>query len=203
MSQFQINNHQNIDYTLVANSFIDSFMADANDVQIKVYLFLLRHMNTPHMCSISAMADFFNYSEKDVIRALTYWERKQILNLSYNNKQELCGIELRSVTEISAKSMNQTESVLSVTPPSQAPMVKTNAYVSNTSVFVKPEYSGYSENKLKELAQNELKSVLKPPLQKTTKTFKNIKFFLSKISILLVKKRTISSFFIRIRKYYY
>ena len=56
MSQFQINNNQNMNYTLVANSFIDSFLADANDVQIKTYLFLLRHINTPHMCSISAMA---------------------------------------------------------------------------------------------------------------------------------------------------
>ena len=63
MSQFQINNKQNMDYTLVANSFIDNFLADANDAQIKVYLFLLRHMNTPHMCSISAMADFYNYSK--------------------------------------------------------------------------------------------------------------------------------------------
>ena len=141
MSQFQINNQQNMDYTLVANSFIDSFMADANDVQIKIYLFLLRHINTPHMCSISAMADFFNYSEKDVMRALTYWERKQVLGLSYNNKQELCGIGLCSLTEMSEKSVNRTEAVPAIMPQSQTPLVKTNAYVSNTSVFVKPEYS--------------------------------------------------------------
>lgn len=118
MSQFQINNKQNIDYTLVANPFIDSYLADANDAQIKVYLFLLRHMNDPEMCRISAMADFFNYSEKDVLRALSYWERKHILTLSYNDKHELCGIGLCSFTE-----------------------VKTVTYLSNTSAFVKPEYS--------------------------------------------------------------
>ena len=142
MGQFQINNQQNIDYTLVANSFIDNFMADANDVQIKIYLFLLRHMNTPNMCSISAMADFLNYSEKDVMRALTYWERKQVISLSYDNKQELCGIGLCSFTEMSVSpAANQAKSAAAETPQSQTPLVKANAYVSNTSVFVKPEYS--------------------------------------------------------------
>jgi len=88
MSQFQISNQQNIDYTLIANPFIDDFLADANDVQIKVYLYLLRHQTDSEKCSISAMADFFNYSEKDVLRALSYWERKKVLWLSYNNKNE-------------------------------------------------------------------------------------------------------------------
>ena len=138
MSQFQINNKQNMDYTLVANSFIDSFLSDANDAQIKVYLYLLRHINTPHMCSISAMADFFNYSEKDVMRALCYWERKQVLSLSYNNKQELCGIGLCSFPEpaiIPAK----TEPAINL--QAKTPVVKTITYLSNTSAYIKPEYS--------------------------------------------------------------
>lgn len=138
MSQFQINNKQNIDYTIVANSFIDSFLSDANDAQIKVYLYLLRHINTPHMCSISAMADFFNYSEKDVMRALCYWERKQILNLSYNDKQELCGIGLCSFPETLS---NSTKPEPVTTPPVKTPVVKTITYLSNTSAYIKPEYS--------------------------------------------------------------
>ena len=60
-----------------------------------------------------------------------------------------------------------------------------NDYFEKALFFVKPEYSGYSENKLKELAQNELKSVIKPPLQKSTKNFKNIKFIISGISIFI------------------
>lgn len=121
MSQFQINNQQNIDYTLIANSFIDGFLADANDAQVKVYLYLLRHMNNSDKCSISAMADFFNYSEKDVLRALSYWERKKVLQLTYDVGNELCGVILCSFEK--------------------PPMVKTMAYMSNTSTFVKPEYT--------------------------------------------------------------
>ena len=60
-----------------------------------------------------------------------------------------------------------------------------NDYFEKALFFVKPEYSGYSENKLKELAQNELKSVVKPPLQKSTKNFKNIKFIISGLSIFI------------------
>jgi hypothetical protein len=60
-----------------------------------------------------------------------------------------------------------------------------NDYFEKALFFVKPEYSGYSENKLKELAQNELKSVIKPPLQKSTKNFKNIKFIISGLSLFI------------------
>lgn len=146
MSQFQINNQQNMDYTLIANSFLDGFLADANDAQIKVYLYLLRYMNNVSDCSISAMADYFNYSEKDVLRALTYWERKQVLHLTYNNKNELIGVSLCSL-ESSQTVENflkpPTKDVSSAKTPDskETGALKTMAYVSNTSAFVKPEYT--------------------------------------------------------------
>lgn len=146
MSQFQINNQQNIDYTLIANSFIDGFLADANDAQIKVYLYLLRHMNNSDKCNISAMADFFNYSEKDVIRALCYWERKKVLQLTYNARNELCGIILCSLESQKTplpenSSATPTTAVSKTSKASESPLVKTVAYMSNTSTFVKPEYT--------------------------------------------------------------
>lgn len=160
MSQFQINNQQNMNYTLIANQFIDGFLADANDAQIKVYLYLLRHMNNEKMCSISAMADCFNYSEKDVLRALSYWERKRILQLTFDNRNELCGITLSSFTKPQSSNMSgfstgnkdtqtsaDTLSSRSLEPApkiqsqTDVPMVKTVTYMSNTSTFVKPEYT--------------------------------------------------------------
>lgn len=135
MSQFQINNQQNTNYTFVANSFIDDFLASANDAQIKVYLYLLRHQNNVEECSISAMADFFNYSEKDVLRALNYWERKKVLQLTYNHQNELIGICLcclltPEVAPSSVPAQSQT-----------AAAVKTTAYMSQTATYVKPEYT--------------------------------------------------------------
>lgn len=146
MSQFQINNQQQMDYTLIANQFIDHFLTDAKDVPIKIYLYLLRHINNPAMCSISSIADFFDYAEKDVLRALTYWERKGILKLLYHNDMltgiTLCPFVQTELTEISKKSPTPGEMKLQENSDTQeTSILKTVTYVSGTSTFVKPEYT--------------------------------------------------------------
>lgn len=40
------------DQTGIANLFIDEYMADANDAQLKIYLFLLRMMNAKDRKSV-------------------------------------------------------------------------------------------------------------------------------------------------------
>lgn len=84
--------------TIVSNQFIDEYMKDANDAQIKVYLYLLRMMNSNLPTSISDIVDKFNHTEKDVIRALTYWEKKNLLSLDYDDKGEICGLHMNSVS---------------------------------------------------------------------------------------------------------
>ena len=56
--------------TVVSNLFIDEYMKDANDAQLKVYLYLLRMMNAKQATSVSDIADKFNHTEKDIIRAV-------------------------------------------------------------------------------------------------------------------------------------
>ena len=56
-------------------------MKNANDAQIKVYLYLLRMTGAHRTTSISDMADLFNHTEKDVVRSLRYWEQKGLLDL--------------------------------------------------------------------------------------------------------------------------
>ena len=67
--------------TVVSNLFIDEYMKDANDAQLKVYLYLLRMMNAKQATSVSDIADKFNHIEKDIIRALKYWEKQQLMEL--------------------------------------------------------------------------------------------------------------------------
>lgn len=148
MGQFQIHNQQNTGYTLIANPFMDEFLADANDIQIKVYLYILRHQNTPEKCSISSMADFFNYSEKDVLRGLSYWEKKKLLQLAYDSGKELTGITLCPFTtppvqrsEVPSTPQVPISSSVSLKEPKVNPPVKTMAYMSDTATFVKPEYT--------------------------------------------------------------
>ncbi len=90
------NNHD--DSTVISNLFIDEYMKDANDAQIKVYLYLLRMMDAHQATSVSDIADKFNHTEKDVLRALGYWEKRQLLDLDYDNSQNLVGIHIRELS---------------------------------------------------------------------------------------------------------
>ena len=87
-----------VDSTVVSNLFIDEYMKDANDAQLKVYFYLLRMLNADQAISVSGIADKFNHTEKDVIRALKYWEKQQLLDLDFDENKTLIGIHLRDLS---------------------------------------------------------------------------------------------------------
>lgn len=94
MAQLTIYKDNYIESTAISNYFIDKYMKDANDAQLKVYLYLLRmiHANMPF--GVSDIADKFNHTEKDVLRALRYWEKQKLLSLDYDGDKNLVGIHL-------------------------------------------------------------------------------------------------------------
>jgi len=83
-------------YTSVSNCFIDYYLADANDAQIKVYLYLLRMMRENKPTTISDLAEKFNHTEKEVCRCLRYWEQKGLLALNCDSAGNLKGIRMLS-----------------------------------------------------------------------------------------------------------
>lgn len=90
--------------TVVPNYFIDAYMVHANGEYVKVYLYLLRCMNDPSMSfSISDTADKFDHTEKDIIRALKYWEKMRLLRLEFDEKGELTDICFLNVPDIPAQ----------------------------------------------------------------------------------------------------
>lgn len=97
MSRFTIYQDNYADTTIVSNLFIDEYMKDANDAQIKIYLYLLRMMSAHIATSVSDIADKFNHTEKDVMRALKYWEKNKLLALEYDDTKTLTGIRLLDV----------------------------------------------------------------------------------------------------------
>lgn len=72
--------------TLIENNFIDRYMAEANGEYVKLYLYLLRCAGAGRELSVSSIADFFDHTEKDVRRALLYWERLNLLKLKYDSE---------------------------------------------------------------------------------------------------------------------
>lgn len=140
------------DSTVVSNLFIDEYMKDANDAQLKVYFYLLRMLNADQAISVSGIADKFNHTEKDVIRALKYWEKQQILDLDFDENKALVGIHLR---DLSAQATPPPQhNVLLTSGPVQAQNTAGNSIISAavaqpvqtapqeaTPVYTKPAYS--------------------------------------------------------------
>lgn len=97
MAHLTIYRDNDVDSTCVSNLFIDEYMKDANDAQIKVYLYLLRMMNAHLATSVSDMADKFNHTEKDIVRALKFWEKNGLLTLDFDKSKSLVGIHVHEL----------------------------------------------------------------------------------------------------------
>lgn len=94
MSHLTIYQDNYTNSTVISNRFIDEYMQSANDAQLKIYLYLIRMMSAGLTTSVSDIADKFNYTEKDVLRALKHWEKNRLLTLEYDDAKNLTGIHL-------------------------------------------------------------------------------------------------------------
>lgn len=94
MTHLTVSLEQGSDFTVLSNRFIDEYMVLANDAQIKIYLYLLRMSGANLPFGISDIADHFNFMEKDVLRALCYWEKNQLLSLDFDSAHNIKAIRI-------------------------------------------------------------------------------------------------------------
>lgn len=99
MGQFTICREDVPGVTLLSNSFIDNYMKDANDAQLKIYLYLLRRLGSGQAASVSEIADFFNHTEREVLRSLKYWEKLKLLTIEYDESKNVSGIRFLKGTD--------------------------------------------------------------------------------------------------------
>ena len=79
--------------TTISNTFIDRYMPEANGEYVKIYLYLVRALSsTNRSFSISALADLLDYTERNVRKALEYWESKHLLRLEFDSQRRLVGL---------------------------------------------------------------------------------------------------------------
>ena len=123
--------------TIISNCFIDNFLADANGAQLKIYLYLTRCIGSDTPVDVSSIADRFNYTEKDVRRALNYWAKAGIITLEFDADREISGITL-----------NDPADAASLTVPAEEPSI--TRIVEPLYKEKKPERKkpGYSEAKI-------------------------------------------------------
>ena len=134
MATLQLHNQMTMDIVMVPGSFIDIHMPAANGEYVKIYLYLLRALNHPNIpVTVSHMADLFDLTEKDVIRALSHWEHRGLLRLSFTSDRTLTDITMiddanavpeRAVVpekQLPKQADSPTASVPPMTAASQAP----------------------------------------------------------------------------------
>lgn len=99
MSSLILSTESSEEYTSVSNIFISEYVPGANGEFVKVYLYLLHLMSLrSNNISISLLADTFNQTEADIIRALRYWDSLDVISLSFNGPGNgLSNIVLRDI----------------------------------------------------------------------------------------------------------
>ncbi|MBQ8625048.1 MAG: DnaD domain protein [Agathobacter sp.] len=186
MATITLRTNYSCTYVGVPNIFIDNYMADANGEFVKVYLYLLRCMNSNGgSVSISAIADYFNNTEKDVMRALKYWEKVGVLSLELDNNRlvGLCLNDLNAGSDsneavLPATALAPTVAVAPVPQAASAPLVidaPTTAASNKTNSKATVKKREYSLDEVKAFCNNHevsellfiIETYLKHPLNST------------------------------------
>lgn len=95
MSLISLKNSSESEVTVLSNRFIDNFMPRANGEFVKVYIYLLRVVSgAPSSFNLEDMADRLLCTDRDISRALKYWEAEKLISLTYTADQQLSGITL-------------------------------------------------------------------------------------------------------------
>ena len=82
MSTITIRDERLSGVTMLPDDFVDHFMLRANGDYVKVYVYLLRCVHGNRSApTVGSLADAFHLTERDIRRALTYWQDAGLLEL--------------------------------------------------------------------------------------------------------------------------
>jgi DnaD/phage-associated family protein len=148
-------------YTCVSNEFIDNYMPNASGEFVKIYLYVLRYFtggfssadcHSQNDCGshsadndcfcLSFLADKFNMTENDVLRALRYWEKNGLMQLSYqdgdvHNSETLTCITLNFNAQAGEPSADRTEPSANAGEESQTEASQTRVKPNYTKAQIK------------------------------------------------------------------
>jgi len=146
--------------TVISNKFIDEYMVDANDAQIKVYLYLVRMMSANLPTGISDMADKFNHTEKDIIRALRYWEKCRVLDLEFDEAKNLVGIRFLSTNDTKADEVRPLAPIVPLKLVSLENTEKQNSIPTEIPTYSRDQLKQFKDSPILMLAETYFKKTL-------------------------------------------
>lgn len=138
--------------TAISNTFINTYMLHANGSYVKVYLYLAMCIQSGATgLSISSLADNMENTEKDILRALLYWEKNGVISLNRQENDTISGVTLLQIGSSSdtEESLSANSKVLSI--PAQTDIKNTkSAPAPETETGLKAEPQPPETNVLQE-----------------------------------------------------
>ena len=158
MAMITLHNASLPEVTILSNTFIDNYMPEANGEFVKVYIYLLRALSSaPVSFSLEQMADRLLCTERDILRALKYWAKQELIALDFTDSNKLCGIVLlspdRQKQTVSSVSASQ-ETASAAEQPAVSPVPVSTPETSTDEASVKQKQE-LTPDRIRELKQNE------------------------------------------------
>ncbi|WP_373211892.1 DnaD domain protein [Ruminococcus sp. 5_1_39BFAA] len=144
--------------TALSNTFIDHYMPRANGEFVKVYIYLLRMLGDNNASfSLEQMADRLLCTEGDILRALKYWEKEQLLKLRCRADGDPEQIALCNPAQTSPAVPQEAVSVSPVISPEASVTAAAPLQPSPTAKNPdpKPAKKTLTPDRVRELKQNE------------------------------------------------
>ena len=139
MNMITLNSSVPTGVTVISNRFIEEYMPKANGEFVKVYLYLVRILSDAPSFSLEIMADHLLCTEKDIFRALKYWEKEKLMSFHYDKDGEIIGITFCSAENI---------------PPSAPVAKKPSAPRPENTEEPLPQIKNLPPDRMKELKQD-------------------------------------------------
>ena len=155
MAMITLQNSRNAEVTVLTNNFIDNYMPEANGEFVKVYIYLLRLLSDASVpFSLEQMADHFFCTERDIVRALKYWEKVNLLTLTYRSNEDITDITLNVPPVKSDVSDSSKPAVQTVSVAKDTVAQSSDVSVPSTKPAARSA-SSLSPDRIKELKQND------------------------------------------------
>lgn len=120
MNSLFVHTNQTKNTTVLQNQFIDQYMASASGEYVKLYLYLLRCAQAGDEISFTAIADRLDHTEKDIKRALAYWEKLGLIRLTKSETgwiTDITFLDIPPVKETASKKSVPSSAAVTVPPP--------------------------------------------------------------------------------------
>lgn len=173
MGNLTLTTKNNYGYTAISNIFISSFVPETNGEFVKVYLYLLHLISTGNSnISISLLADTFNQTEADIMRALRYWDKLNVISLTFaGNNDSLSNITINDFNSDNSAASTTKADFNNTTFPETSKLASSAAIaptvpdapsynISEGPKHVEPSSMQYSAEKISELNSDENFSML-------------------------------------------